>query len=233
MRKFKGDIEDDLEEFEKKMMMEISEEGLTEDDFEDCIAELRREYDENPKKISKEVMRLLKRMKHEKIGDEILFGDVSKSMFLTCIIAILIGLTFAFHLLNPFTATSGENVGLYLFGTVFFFAGIFIGLYVPYFGLVFLFSHGISGLVMMESTFLGNIINSPQMSDNPIVMQALLGLNILILVVATVLVIIQNLSFSLKENKMFKLLPLSIYFVGIVMSGLIYTFADYIFALKF
>lgn len=228
-----GKFEDELEELEEALMTNLDDNGLSEEKFENYIAKLRRQYDENPKKVSKEVMKLVKRIERDKTGDKILFGDVSKSMFFTCLISILIGLTFVFHLINPITGTSGPGASLYIFGLVFFFAGVFIGLYVPYFGLIFLFSHGISGLVMMESTFLENIINSSQMSDNPIVMQALLGVNILILVVATVLVIIHNLSFSIRENKMFKLWPLSIYFIGIVMSGLLYTFSDYIFALKF
>lgn len=202
---------------------------LDEDKFEDYIEELRREYSENPRKTSKEVKNTVKRIKGETSQkNEFDISDINRNALYTCAIVILIILTFLFHLRDA----SGEDVGLYFGGLAFFLAGIFIGLYVKGFGLIFLASHGITGLVMLESTYIGNIINSPQMSDSGTLMYMLVVLNILVFVIATILVILHNLSDNLKKSGSFKLIPLSVYLVGLVISGSLYMMSDYIFTIR-
>ena len=46
-----------------------------------------------------------------------------------------------------------EQFMMYFFGTVFFLAGLFIGLNVPVFGIIFLFSHGGSGFGIISTIF--------------------------------------------------------------------------------
>ena len=84
--------------------------------------------------------------------------------------------------------------GMYFVGLIFFMVGFLAGLYVPVFGLIFLFSHGIVGFSMMNSELIETIKNSPILSDggalnNPYVASTLflLGFSILLIILQSII----------------------------------------------
>ena len=65
-----------------------------------------------------------------------------------------------------------ELIFIYLFGEVFFLAGLFVGLNFPVIGLLFLLTHGGSGLLIMIVSFLGGfdnkVLDFKRFFDNPV-----------------------------------------------------------------
>lgn len=125
-----------------------------------------------------------------------------------------------------------QNIGMilmYIFGLVFFFAGLFVGSYVIGFGLIFLFSHGGSGLFIMISSLLSNeffdfedISNNPVFTDGGIpndLKQYLIGI-IAVFAIAIIYTIAHNLSSKLKEDNKHIIIILSLYLIGILLVGL-------------
>ena len=118
---------------------------------------------------------------------------------------------------------------MYIFGLVFFFAGLFVGSYVIGFGLIFLFSHGGSGLFIMISSLLSNeffdfedISNNPVFTDGGIpndLKQYLIGI-IAVFAIAIIYTIAHNLSSKLKEDNKHIIIILSLYLIGILLVGL-------------
>ena len=105
-----------------------------------------------------------------------------------------------------------ELIFIYLFGMVFFFAGLFIGLKAPVFGLLFLVTHGGSGLFIMILSFLGgldnelfdfkNFFNNPVFSDGgvPSNLKFYLGTVATIFIISLLYTIIHNFSSTMKED---------------------------------
>ena len=111
-----------------------------------------------------------------------------------------------------------KNYSIYFFGFVFFTSGICIGLFVKGFGLIFLFSHGITGFYIIMASTLGALISSPIMSDPPFYIYPCLAVIVLIFLIAIILTIIFNLKDELRENKKFALVPLTLFTVAIIIS---------------
>ena len=122
------------------------------------------------------------------------------------------------------------GIGMYLFGIVFFLSGVFIGLYVPVFGLIFLFSHGGAGLFIMLSaasgeftdesiTIFEKIISNPAISDGgfPTSMILYVGVALVFLVMAVIYTIIHNLSPVLKKDKKHVIRILLLLLAGIIL----------------
>ena len=86
-----------------------------------------------------------------------------------------------------------SNIGMYAFGTVFFIAGYCVGFSVPMAGVIFLFSHGITGLCIMTVSTIGKIFENPIMQDNPQNIYIYLGACILIALFATLTTVKKNL----------------------------------------
>ncbi len=94
-----------------------------------------------------------------------------------------------------------KSIGMYIFGLIFFLAGFNIGLFVPGAGIIFLFSHGMTGLGMMCAGLVGDAINSPLMQDNPQNLYIYLGVCILIGLFATLSTIKFNLGIITNGKK--------------------------------
>ncbi len=94
-----------------------------------------------------------------------------------------------------------KSIGMYIFGLIFFLAGFNIGLFVPGAGIIFLFSHGMTGLGMMCAGLVGDAINSPLMQDNPQNLYIYLGVCILIGLFATLSTIKYNLGIITNGKK--------------------------------
>jgi hypothetical protein len=192
--------------------------------FDSYIKELYKINTDNPQKakdIAKKGLNELglldKSAKTNKLGIDM------KWAVIICICFLII--------LCAFFSSNLELAMMYIFGVVFFLAGLFIGLYVPIFGIIFLFSHGGAGIYMMLSSLLGNvddfstkidlIFNNPIYTDGgmPITIKLYLIIILVVFVVAFIYTILHNLSPKLKENKIHTILVLSLYLLLIILVG--------------
>ena len=143
------------------------------EEFNGYIDKLKDAYDNNPNKVSKEVRDTLIRLKLIKRGK--FLSDVNKStvfLIIEILLIVLIGLL------------SYKTGFVYYGGLIFFIAGVFIGLYVPYFGIVFLFSHGLTGLCIMVAGLCSSVFNLLLSGDTSISLYIICAIAILIFIIA-------------------------------------------------
>ena len=86
-----------------------------------------------------------------------------------------------------------KNIGMYFGGMVFFAAGLLIAFTTPAVGIIFLFSHGMTGLGLMTGALIGDILTSPIMQDNPQNIYIYFGICIMIALAGTLITIRKNL----------------------------------------
>lgn len=120
-------------------------------------------------------------------------------------------------LLGSVTVLTNEEFSmLYYFGCIFFIAGLYVGLSVPKFGLIFLFSHGGTGIGLMLVPYIMNILKSPYLSDLPNNnIFKLLFCSLLCFIIAFIMTVIYNLSDKFKNNKFSLLITFILYIIGI------------------
>ena len=109
---------------------------------------------------------------------------------------------------------------VYFFGYVFFLSGYFIGMNEKGFGIIFLFSHGVIGLLIMCFSFLQDSFSVPLLSDLPRNAGNYLCATLSFFVVATINVIAYNISDRVKQTKYSVYIPLILYIIGFAMVGL-------------
>ena len=114
-----------------------------------------------------------------------------------------------------------RNFPIYLFGLVFFAAGLFVGLYVKGFGIIFLFSHGGVGFGMMIYALLLDRFSESSLTDLSFNMKIYLGIMVLMIIGGFLGVIIYNLSETLNKNKYNKIFPLIILGLALFLVGMI------------
>ena len=186
-----------------------------EQSFYENIEKLKKRYKEAPKKTSKKLEKLLKELS---INKKTIFSDLDFEMLYTVVIVIFIVLIGLINL---------SAYPIYIGGIVFFLAGIFVALYVSKFGLVFLFSHGLTGLFVMVASQIGSFDENsfanflPLLSDNPsIAIYLYIGLGIIIFCAAFILTILHNLSDNFKNIKNIRNIILLLFAMFILMVGL-------------
>ena len=131
-----------------------------------------------------------------------------------------------------FLLNSLASIPMYIGGLAFFLAGLFVGLNIPVFGLIFLFSHGATGLFVILSSFFFNIgeesadffkiFNNPMFSDGgiPNNLKMYIATIVVLLIIAFVYTILHNLSPVLKNNKKHMIAILLLFFIIILLTGL-------------
>lgn len=179
--------------------------------FDEKISEIRKHYIENPQQVDHEVSVCLYNIRNINAEKRSFLSKFSFDIFVFGLLSVVIALLGFFHF---------SNIVLYLCGFVFFIAGLLIGLNVNKFGIIFLFSHGMTGLFMMEGALLGDIVNSPIFSDSPTNIYIYLGVNIIIFLISLICSILYNLSDNLKKYKYLKCIILLFYLLGFLMTGL-------------
>ena len=190
-------------------------------EFNKYIDRLYTKYDENPSKTLEEVRSLLLRLGDnlDSINEKKSFlKDIGKEKLYTIIIIsfiVLIGLS---NITNIDSHIPGP---LYFFGLIFFLAGYYVSQGVPIFGLIFLFSHGGTGLFIMISSMAGDILTSPVIEDLSRNMQIYLLFTSALLVVAIFMCIFNNLSKTLKNRRYYKIIPLFIFSIALLLVRLI------------
>ena len=115
---------------------------------------------------------------------------------------------------------------LYFFGMAFFLAGYYVvtDIGAKYIGIVFLASHGLTGLAIMIYSFflkIGNNIDyialSSIFSDLNIVLQLIIIIASLLIITSTLMLICYNLIDKLKEQKYMKEIPMVLYLVALIL----------------
>ena len=179
--------------------------------FDEKLSEIRKYYVENPQQVDHEVSVCLYNIKNLSLEKKSLLSDISYDILIFCFLSIIIACIGFLHL---------SNIWVYIFGLIFFIAGLLIGLNTKIFGIIFLFSHGMTGLFIMEGALLGDIVNSPIFSDSPTNIYIYLGVIIVIFFISLICSILHNLSDNLKRYKYLKCIILFLYLLGFLMTGL-------------
>lgn len=196
-------------------------------EFNMYIDELEKVYQSNPDLAIKEAHDSLLRLglyndnssntkyrySNNSLGS--VFGDINIDILITVLLAIF-GICLGFiNFMNP------DYSAMWFVGYIFFIAGHFIGMYVPVFGLIFLFSHSITGLSIMNASILEPILKNPIMQDNPKNIFLYISIVIGIYIIATLLVILHNLSNKLKKRNHMMFIPLGIYTIGFILISIL------------
>lgn len=143
----------------------MSENKKTEEEiFEENINKITKEFEKNKRRTNAKLERVLLEIKKEK--NEMSINEVlnlHKEKVITGILIVILLLLGLFSI-----STNPESMIMYYFGMAFFLAGFFIGTNQDSkMVIIFLFSHGGTGLALMLGSLLYPIFDSPILSDMP------------------------------------------------------------------
>lgn len=190
------------------------------DDFEMRIKELRRLYDMNPNETINVLDQVISNTdlyressndtKSAKVRVFQEIGGIKLAYIVIITILVLAGF------LNL-----GENTMMHIFGLVFFLAGFFVGKSTPGVGLIFLFSHGCTGLGLMIGGVFALDFYRGILTDLSKGVQTYLTLGIIAIVVAIFMMIFYNLSPTLRKNNKLPVISLGLFALSVVMVNLL------------
>ena len=184
-------------------------------EFDSEIEKLRVIYNEKPTETINEINKAIINLKNE-TNEDIPEKKYSRRAVISGLFAVCI---FLISITN--INYGSEQFMMYFFGTVFFLAGLFIGLNVPVFGIIFLFSHGGTGLGIMCFTKINKILQSPIMTDNPTNLKNLLVLAVGLIVIGIISTIFYNVSKKIRDKKYSLIIILAMFAIGIAIIQLL------------
>lgn len=177
--------------------------------FDDKLNKLRELHDKNSMIIDHEVDYII-----SKYGTERKIDPKKLKTYMSVTFVILCALL---GLVNVFNSNIDIDISLYYFGILFFLAGLFIGLNVKAFGLIFLFSHGMTGLGLMLIPIIKNLELKVYLTDSPTFLLIYLGIIIIAIILAIILTVLYNLNDRLKDNIKIYSLIFILYLLSITM----------------
>ena len=180
-------------------------------EFDSEIEKLRVIYNEKPTETINEINKAIINLKNE-TNEDVPEKKYSRRAVISGLFAVCI---FLISITN--INYGSEQFMMYFFGTVFFLAGLFVGLNVPVFGIIFLFSHGGTGLGIMCFAKINKILQSPIMTDNPTNLQNLLVLGVGLIVIGIISTIFYNVSKKIRDKKYSLLIILAMFAIGIAI----------------
>lgn len=186
-------------------------------EFDTKVEELRELYKKKPTETINGINEVIFNVKFNDLNN---FKDKketeetknSKKVLISGIFAVCIFLMSVFNI-----KYGSEQFMLYFFGAAFFLAGLFVGLNVPVFGIIFLFSHGGTGLGIMCASKIKSVLDSPLMTDNPTNLKYLLILGAGLIIAGIISTIFYNVSNKIKDQKYSLIIILSMFAVGIAI----------------
>ncbi len=184
-------------------------------EFDSEIEKLRVLYNEKPTETINEINKAIINLKNE-TNEDVPEKKYSRRAVISGLFAVCI---FLISITN--INYGSEQFMMYFFGTVFFLAGLFVGLNVPVFGIIFLFSHGGTGLGIMCFTKINKILQSPIMTDNPTNLQNLLVLGVGLIVIGIISTIFYNVSKKIRDKKYSLIIILAMFAIGIAIIQLL------------
>lgn len=107
--------------------------------------------------------------------------------------------------------------GSYYAGVIFFLIGMFAGLNEDKFDLIFLFSHGLSGLGLMIGPVLYKVLKSPILTDSANNIMIYLIVSIVILASGFITTTFYNLNYKVRDYKYSLPIILLLFLIGILM----------------
>lgn len=195
--------------------MEKKEYSLILDSYFNQIEKI---YKKNPRFVIEELNNLIHKAeddiyKNKSLIDR-LFADKDKELVLSIFLMIIIAF------LGLFTLNNIESLPIYFFGLAFFLAGINIGFSEKGFGLIFLFSHGGTGIAIMMGSLLYKALGSSLFTDGGRNLIIYLIISIVIVVIGFLMTVVYNLSDYVRNKKYMKSYILLIFIIGIAMAGI-------------
>ena len=177
--------------------------------FEDKLNKLRELHDKNSMIIDHEVDYIISKYGTERKVDP---KKLKKFMFVTFVIlCALLGLV------NAFNSNIDMDISRYYFGILFFLAGLFVGLSFKSFGLIFLFTHGGTGLGLMLIPIIKDLELKVYLTDNPTFLLIYLRIIIIAIILAIILTVLYNLNDRLKDSIKIYSLIFILYLIAITM----------------
>lgn len=179
-------------------------------DYYTLINKLQEEYSKDPKRVNKEAYNSL--YKIGKIRSE------GMEKFINNLGAVIM------LLLIPFLLIGKYNCLLALAGLAFF-SAIYIVLKDGSSGvIVFIYSHGLTGYVMMNAEMFLNILKSPVFSDGATKIVALLGVALILLIAQCIYATLYCLSDDLQATPFNRSIPVILGAISTVIIHLTYIF---------
>ncbi len=142
-----------------------------------------------------------------------------KLLIIFALLLILIGLTSFKYNVN--------NFPFYYFGLAFFIGGLCVGLFVQGMGILFLFSHGLTGICIILLNQITYILKNPVVSDSGSNIYMWIGSSIILTIIGIILTIIYNISNRLK-NVCFLYILLSCFLISISIVQLFTLFYNFV-----
>ena len=177
--------------------------------FDEKLNKIKELHDKNPVLINYEVDYII-----SKYGTERKIDPKKLKTYMSVTFVILCALL---GLVNVFNSNIDIDISLYYFGILFFLVGLFIGFNVKSFGLIFLFSHGMTGLGLMLIPIIKNLELKVYLTDSPTFLLIYLGIIIIAIILAIILTVLYNLNDRLKDNIKIYSLIFILYLVAITM----------------
>ena len=189
--------------------------------YKECLNKIDKYYKSNPDITTNELEKTIYNIeynvltKKSNIGPKKILDVDIIWIYRVAFVIIVLAIGLVDILNNSFDGT-------YYFGAIFYLAGLFIGLNIKGVGLIFLLSHGGTGIGIMLVPTIINILKSPLMSDlaNNNIM-SILVIAFIAIVVAILMTVFYNLSDQFKNKNYSLPVILLLYMIGIVIIKII------------
>lgn len=177
--------------------------------FDDKLNKIKELHDKSPMVIDYEIDYIISKYDRE--------GKIDPKKLKVYLSVVFIILCALLGLVNVFNSNIDIDISLYYFGILFFLAGLFVGLNVKSFGLIFLFTHGGAGLGLMLIPIIKNLELKVYLTDNPTFLLIYLRIIIIAIILAIILTVLYNLNDRLKDNIKIYSLIFILYLLAITM----------------
>lgn len=189
--------------------------------YKECLNKIDKYYKSNPDITTNELEKTIYNIeynvltKNSNIGPKKILDVDIVWIYRVAFVIIVLAIGLVDILNNSFDGT-------YYFGAIFYLAGLFIGLNIKGVGLIFLLSHGGTGIAIMLVPTIINIFKSPLMSDlaNNNIM-SILVIAFIAIVVAILMTVFYNLSDQFKNKNYSLPVILLLFMIGIVIIKII------------
>ena len=189
--------------------------------YKECLNKIDKYYKSNPDITTNELEKTIYNIeynvltKNSSIGPKKILDVDIVWIYRVAFVIIVLAIGLVDILNNSFDGT-------YYFGAIFYLAGLFIGLNIKGGGLIFLLSHGGTGIGIMLVPTIINILKSPLMSDlaNNNIM-SILVIAFIAIVLAILMTVFYNLSDQFKNKNYSLPVILLLYMIGIVIIKII------------
>lgn len=189
--------------------------------YKECLNKIDKYYKSNPDITTNELEKTIYNIeynvltKNSSVGPKKILDVDIVWIYRVAFVIIVLAIGLVDILNNSFDGT-------YYFGAIFYLAGLFIGLNIKGVGLIFLLSHGGTGIGIMLVPTIINILKSPLMSDlaNNNIM-SILVIAFIAIVVAILMTVFYNLSDQFKNKNYSLPVILLLYMIGIVIIKII------------